>query len=68
MREQIEAKEGTQSLTHVVGNASDLPGRRVSKFWTLEGENGVHHFLNISVLKVHVPLNIPLSPDRTSRN
>lgn len=39
MREGTEVKEGRQSLFDtLVGNAANLPGSRVSKFLTLEGE------------------------------
>ena len=39
MREGTEVKEGRQSLLDIlVGNAANLPGSRVSKFLTLEGE------------------------------
>ena len=42
IREGTEVKEVVQCWHTVVGDISNLPGSRVSKFMTLEGERGYH--------------------------
>lgn len=52
IREGTEAKEGVQTVTHVVGNAANLSGSRVSKFCTsfpkhliTRGPCSIKHFI-----------------------